>query len=186
MKHYFLKELVGNPVIVEGKAVEWPEIVNGGRGLLVTEDAKLAAALNKFADEGTGGVVRLSGEDEYNQKKTEANSAPLPRRKKESLRVYQRVNPFNNPQAPTMEPNGAEVVNAEPSAPTVPRTLGNPDPNDIPLTGEGSGFRPRTGKPGRPSVDRRTNAAKNQGALNNPPANNPEANAAAAAPVAGA
>lgn len=178
-KVLFAKEILSNPILVNGASVKWQSLP-GNHGYLELESPKddvLIAALGDLAAKQVGGVYRIS-EVQLAQKKTQAALTPLslPRGPKEMLRPMPK-GPFERkPQgakaavAPVKASNDAQPITHSalaraaaintPQPPaqisTIPATLNIPigQPN-VPI-GEPvpvpvtEAFRPATRRVGRP------------------------------------
>lgn len=115
-KVYFSKVILNNAFMVGGKPVPF-QPVPGNEGIIELEpekDSQLITALNSAADNGQGGVLRITA-SEFEQKKTLAGLRPSAPPRKEMLRTALTPSPFNtqNTGAPAAPP-------AEASSPAVP------------------------------------------------------------------
>jgi len=146
-KHFFAKELVNNPYVVDGKAAPF-QVYPGNTGLLELEtgkDDKLIAALDEAAAKHRGGIVKLT-EPQFAEKKNQLLSAPLPKpRPKEMLRTAPR-SPFDRKS----DTAGAGAEPVKPLRPT-PSLDAAPIPRSAEKAVEGTlpaapveGFRPPT------------------------------------------
>ena len=121
-KVFFLKEILSNPIIIQGTTINW-ENIGGNRGVLVLDpsnpaDAKFIPDLSKYSAKGVGGVVQLT-EAEYTEKKSHPISTPSSR-PKEMLRAraVPGARPIRTPGAEAMAAVAAPVES--PAAAPVP------------------------------------------------------------------
>lgn len=125
-KVYFLKEILSNGIVIDGKTVFF-ENVGGGRGVLELDPSdpaqhKIINTLIDFAKRGVGGVSRITGDD-YTQKK----SLPpeLPFRRKETLRIAPR-GPLPNRAKAATAAEAAQPASPAPAAPPAQPTAEAP------------------------------------------------------------
>jgi hypothetical protein len=161
-KVHFSKEILSNPVMVEGNGIAF-EPIGGGRGLLALDpndpgQAKIIAALNEFDKRGVGGVTKITA-TEYAEKKSLPPVTPLGRQR-ERLRVAIR-GPGPKPNPPPTEATAVPPVSPPPAPPiggetaTLPIGAGAAAP-DGPMVEKYEGFRPPTRRISRkPDADKK-------------------------------
>ena len=158
-KVHFLKEIINNPIVVEGKGIAF-EPIGGGRGLLELDPndpghAKIIDALNEFYRRGVGGVAKITAM-EYAEKKS-LPPVMLLGRQRERLRVAPR-GPGPKPNPGPTEATGAPVVKPTPPTPLPPAA----EAAEVPvaeLAEKYEGFRPPTRRISRkPEADKKASS----------------------------
>ena len=146
IQFHFQKEILSNPVIVNGKGVEF-EPIGGGTGLIELnqgdpDQSKIITALDDFAKRGVAGVSKITAA-EYAEKKSLPPALPLGK-PREFMRAYQRSVPPKTKQEDTAV--GAAPVASPPiSLPSLPPSDTGVDPTAAtPPIEKYPGFQPST------------------------------------------
>lgn len=120
----YRKELVGNPVLINGTRVPFQPLA-GNRGVLALDDAKpedtkLIEALNDLAARRKYGVVKITEEEFDSLSKKAQSFQPFTKRKLEKLKVMQ---PLLKPKQPSpgKDAPGANVPPTKPAIPESPK-----------------------------------------------------------------